>query len=1359
MRVSHILSIHLRWILLLVCATTHPGWAHLVTLPYFNDFSEDADDFFAPSHNGYNWGYDWRTHNYQTWVTVGNRAVSATIEARALGGDPASATDFKLACTVDPLAIVGSNTIGFGALGSDDDFSGGATSGYYLADVRTLENRIRIVRVQSGNIFIGPERDIVGLDLRDLEPFELELIGTYAGGALNLAFTVRRGAASDTLNATDNAVLTGQTFGLRSRTASGTSSLEVHFDDVLLRPLHLVNSESTPPPFAQVGLPFSFTPVALADPAAAVNVTGINLPAWLQVNAGTLSGTPGPGDVGLPRITLHFDSGVAQTDQTFDLSVIHPAGPMISEFMAENQGSLLDEDGNSPDWIELFNPGTSTVQLAGWHLSDDPLVPQKWMIPSETTLAPLGFTVIFASGKTNATHANFRLNNRAGEYLALAHPDGSPASVIASHPKQRADISYGAFGDYTTTGYLLEPTPGAANVSTGFIDFVEDTRFSLDRGFYEGSQVVTVRCDTVGATLVTTTDGSTPSLVNGSTHVAGVTNAPQVVLNLTQTTVLRARAFKPSWMPSNTDTQSYLFLVDILTQQANGSAPLGWPSGSVNGQAFDYGMDPDVTSQFSAAELAAAMTNLPTWSLVTDLSKLTDPATGIYVNAEYRGIDWERTVSMEWIEANQQPGFQIDGSLRIRGGASRVASNPKHSFHLYFRDQALNFPLFGSEGVDAFKRIDLRTTQGTSWHRTGSNSTIFNRDVFGRDTQRDMGAPYTRSRYHHLMINGIYFGLFQTQERLDRFYGASYFGRDNAEYDVFKTRTKSHRVEALDGDEIAWTALYDAAVAGFASDAEYFAVQGRDVNGAIDPGVSNLVDVVNLIDYMLVIFHTGSTDGPVSLGANVPKNFYALRPRDGRFGFRFFIHDNEDTLNTLNRDGTVSNNTGSRITHFNPKWLHQQLMGNARYRRLFGDRTHRHLYNQGALSPSANTARFFARAGEISEAVIGESARWGDAVTASPRLPSHWQSAINAVVSGYMPTRGNILVGQLRSRGLYPNVDAPTFSQHGGQVSNGVNIGVSASAGTIYFTEDGQSDPADPGAAVFSGGIPITLPLTTLRARVLDGGEWSALTEAIFVTARPARSNDLVITEFHYNPTGPDDAEFIELLNVSTGRLDLADCTLADAVTYRFGTIVLEAGERILVVEDLVAFTNRYGTSLSIAGQWAGGLGNTSDRIALLDRDRQLIEAVTYTQDLPWPPQADGDGYSLVRISATEPANDPASWRSSASIGGVPGANDTSSYSTWLGNHPGGSLDAYLFNAPKGLTPEQTEAGWAVRYPRRIAADDYRFRHQVSIDGLHWIDGGTIIAIENRTDGLQEVTVQLPETNARIWVRVRAEPR
>jgi len=130
---------------------------------------------------------------------------------------------------------------------------------------------------------------------------------------------------------------------------------------------------------------------------------------------------------------------------------------IITEFMASNhseepleQGELLDEDGDSSDWIEIYNPSDTTVNLAGWCLTDDPLELTGWEFPA-VELGSGEFMVVFASEKNRRDpdpnkrlHTDFNLN-KDGDYLALVRPDGITivSEYAPTYPDQFSDISYG----------------------------------------------------------------------------------------------------------------------------------------------------------------------------------------------------------------------------------------------------------------------------------------------------------------------------------------------------------------------------------------------------------------------------------------------------------------------------------------------------------------------------------------------------------------------------------------------------------------------------------------------------------------------------------------------------------------------------------------------------------------------------------------------------------------------------------------------------------------------------------------------------------------------------------------------------
>lgn len=152
------------------------------------------------------------------------------------------------------------------------------------------------------------------------------------------------------------------------------------------------------------------------------------------------------------------------------------AHPIITEFMADNDGTLTDGNGASSDWIELFNAGDEAVDLGGWHLTDSPGNLNKWTFPS-VVLAPGGYLVVFASGGGTPDaggnlHASFALA-AGGEYVALVAPDGATVASEfgpggTNYPRQFEDVSYGLSAEVTTTSLVggdaaasvLVPTAG-----------------------------------------------------------------------------------------------------------------------------------------------------------------------------------------------------------------------------------------------------------------------------------------------------------------------------------------------------------------------------------------------------------------------------------------------------------------------------------------------------------------------------------------------------------------------------------------------------------------------------------------------------------------------------------------------------------------------------------------------------------------------------------------------------------------------------------------------------------------------------------------------------------------------------------
>ena len=851
------------------------------------------------------------------------------------------------------------------------------------------------------------------------------------------------------------------------------------------------------------------------------------------------------------------------------------------------------------------------------------------------------------------------------------------------------------------------------NAELSMPEVPETLQLSFDReaGFCESPFDLGISTPETGYDIIYTIDGSNPqtssNAIRSSTAVT-LRIDPSASDGRPQTPVfiVRASLVKDGYSPSRPVTRSYIFIDRVLTQGYPGG---DWPTSSVNGQVIDLAMDPDVVNDSRYSQyLKASLQDIPSISLVTDNSDMFGSSRGIYVNAYGHGDEWERQCSIELINPDNSIGFRVNAGVRIRGGASRNPGNPKHAFRLFFRKEygpgKLLYPLFGDEGAAEFDKVDLRTEQNYSWSKDGDPHNTFLRDIFSRDTQRDMGQPYTRGRYYHLYLNGMYWGLYQTEERADADYAETYFGDGDDDYDVIKVSVEAwpYFNEATDGTMDSWQELWNRCLRGFASNADYFALEGKDQNGKPVKNTRVWVDIDNLIDYMLVIFYTGNFDAPVSAWAGnaMANNYFAILNRKNKGeGFVFLAHDSEHSMfvnpyslsDGINENRVTINDpamTASGISNLQPQWLHHKLSSNAEYRLRFADRAFKHFALGGALSPGRSINRFRARKDQVDMAIIAESARWGDAQTSNPRDKNDdWLPEVADLENNFFPVRSDIVVTQLKAAGLYPSLE-PTVVKESGltlseerSVSAPITITVENpnNRGQIYYTTDG-SDPRLLGGTVSTkavqaqNGTNLGISGSTIfRSRVLDGQVWSALKEVRFVAVNEDYSN-LKVTELQYHPddliSGNDtvdgkDLEFIELKNTGRGAVNISGITVDTAVYYRVpdGTMLPPKGFWVIASKP-EEFYSYYGMSPS--GNFSGNLSNSGEYVLITDRNGNRIFSFTFSDESPWPVAADGEGYSLVS-TAGDPTGDPnlaAYWKRSMNKGGSPFANDPVSTST-----------------------------------------------------------------------------------------------
>ena len=127
-------------------------------------------------------------------------------------------------------------------------------------------------------------------------------------------------------------------------------------------------------------------------------------------------------------------------------------------------------------------------------------------------------------------------------------------------------------------------------------------------------------------------------------------------------------------------------------------------------------------------------------------------------------------------------------------------------------------------------------------------------------------------------------------------------------------------------------------------------------------------------------------------------NYFAIFNRESPDGFKFFEHDSEHSLDTGDANMVSPRSSGgNNFLYFNPHWMHEQLAsGNSEYRQRFADRVYQAFFNDGPLTAQNAQALLDARAAEFDQAIIAESARWGDAKRSTPYTKNDWLSAVNA---------------------------------------------------------------------------------------------------------------------------------------------------------------------------------------------------------------------------------------------------------------------------------------------------------------------------------------------------------------------------
>lgn len=466
---------------------------------------------------------------------------------------------------------------------------------------------------------------------------------------------------------------------------------------------------------------------------------------------------------------------------------------VINEVMSSNSLSIIDQDQDASDWIELYNTSDNKVSLNGYFLSDKANDLLKWSFPEGINIEPHGFLIVWASGKDIVSnhgelHTNFSIS-KSGEELFLTYRNN-----IIDHltvVKLERNFSYGRKidGEDTLVKFALAATtPGKTNdKAPAYTPAVTELNphFSHVEGFYtEAFDLILTAPQST--TIYYTLDGSVPDPILNSKRTQRYSKPISIAMEFTP--VGRTKNITSGVFPEPPLTYlqtSYTKWFRPTTQQFKGTV--------IRARAYDVNGNPsEMISKTYFVDPNGFRHTLPVIAITVDPLDLYDYERGIYIpgigfhqnlpwayhywgsgNFHGRGSIWERPAYIEFWETDNTLAFAQNIGIRIHGDASR--SHAQKSLRLIASDEydAQDtfkhevFPgrttPFTNEPYDEFKTLILRNG-GNTWENTMFKDGLLHNLI----QHTEVAMQYFRPAIVYL--NGEYWGIHNIRDRYDEWY-------------------------------------------------------------------------------------------------------------------------------------------------------------------------------------------------------------------------------------------------------------------------------------------------------------------------------------------------------------------------------------------------------------------------------------------------------------------------------------------------------------------------------------------------------------------------------------------------------------
>ena len=549
---------------------------------------------------------------------------------------------------------------------------------------------------------------------------------------------------------------------------------------------------------------------------------------------------------------------------------------ILNEVVSSNLHSHLDPFQENSDWIELYNPTNSAIDLGNYYLSDNDNNYVKSRLPN-IFLPAYSFVIIYASGKGsnyNPYHTSFKLSS-AGEHLYLSNQNGVPIDHVII-PKLRVDVSYGRVTDGAPDwGYFENSTPNSSNnLSISYTCLLEKPVVDKNSGSYSGSIELNVSHIDADVEIKYNLSGNTPTfsdpVLNGSIlleDIPGSNNYSIIptnpALNYPLGAYTETRANNRGWVPPYS-TQNKITVIGV--------------------QAFKNGC---IASEVvSRTFLIDEVHDLDILSIQTDSIGFFSDEEGIYVwgndplgNYNREGIQSERKSSIDFFNSEGDLLFSKKAGIRIGGSGSRHST--QKNLNIFFRgvydEPFLEENLFEDSELNKWKRLTFRSG--------GHRPDCLPKDEFASELVKNIPVEHSKYRYASTYLNGEYWGIHAVKERLNIHYLEEKYNlnRDSIAF-------LGNDGELLDGnteDSIAYSNLIEF-------------VSNNNLNIPINfDSVTNQMDIHNYTDYYISEIFLGNADWPISnkkfwrkrSQSNIPMNAghdgkwrWVLFDLDGSFG-------------------------------------------------------------------------------------------------------------------------------------------------------------------------------------------------------------------------------------------------------------------------------------------------------------------------------------------------------------------------------------------------------------------------------------------------------------------------------------------